>query len=310
MDDTIVAFNSPNHIDLFLEYINNQHRNIKFTVEKENNNSLPFLDTLIKKHDNSIKLSIYRKPTFTPLGINFFSYIPILFKINAVKTLLYRAFTVCNDYFTMHEEFNFIKRYFIDNGFPESLLDSIIKKFLNKVFNQEKRKSTVEKLKVYISLPYFGHQSDKMKEEIYKKLTSIYNYAEFKIILTNENKIGNFFNFKDKLPTRLRSSIIYSYKCASCKTAQYIGCTSRCFQIRIDEHKGISSRTGNHLASPSFSAIREHADIHGKLPSSEEFEILNVAKTEFDLKILESLYIKKINPNLNNMNSSIPLLIT
>ena len=54
----------------------------------------------------------------------------------------------------------------------------------------------------------------------------------------------------------------------------------------------------------------QNADIHGKLPSSEEFEILNVAKTEFDLKILESLYIKKINPNLNNMNSSIPLLIT
>ena len=222
----------------------------------------------------------------------------------------YRAFSVCSDYLSMHEEFNFIRRYFLDNGFPEPLIDSIIKKFLNKMLNQVKRKATVEKRKIYISLPYFGHQSEKMKEEIYKKLTSIYHYADFKIILTNGNKLGNFFNFKDKLPRRLRSSIIYSYKCASCKTAQYIGCTSRCFQIRIDEHKGVSSRTGNHLTSPSYSAIREHADIHGKLPSSEEFEILDIAKTECDLKILESLYIKKLNPNLNNLTSSIPLLIT
>ena len=310
MDDTLVAFHSPDHIELFLNYINRQHINIKFTVEKENNNSLPFLDTIIKKQNDSIKLSVYRKPTYTPLGINFFSYIPILFKINAIKTLLYRAYSVCSDYITMHDEFNFIKNFFLNNGFPESLIDSIIKKFLNKMLTKEKRKPTVEKLKVYISLPYFGYNSEKMKEELFKKLTSFYKYADFKIILTNDKKIGSFFNFKDKLPRRLRSSIIYSYKCASCKTAQYIGCTSRCFQIRIDEHKGVSSRTGNHLTSPSYSAIREHADIHGKLPSSEEFEILDIAKTECDLKILESLYIKKLNPNLNNLTSSIPLLIT
>ena len=130
MDDTIVAFHSPDHIELFLNYINRQHINIKFTVEKENNNSLPFLDTIIKKQNDSIKLSVYRKPTYTPLGINFFSYIPILFKINAIKTLLYRAYSVCSDYITMHDEFNFIKNFFLNNGFPESLIDSIIKKFL------------------------------------------------------------------------------------------------------------------------------------------------------------------------------------
>ena len=75
----------------------------------------------------------------------------------------------------------------------------------------------------------------------------------------------------------------------------------------MNEHKGISSRTGNCYTSPSYSAIREHAATHGILPSSHEFEILNSTKTEFDLRIMESLYIKKVNPNLNNMTSSIPL---
>lgn len=309
MDDTIVAFKRPDHIEKFLTYINDQHRNIKFTVEKECNNALPFLDTHIHNNE-TIKLEIFRKRTFTPLGISFFSYAPLIFKVNAVRTLLFRAYNICSDYASIHNELVFLKNYFYNNGFPETLISSIIRKFFNNIFDNRKKKLTAEKLKIYISLPYFGYQSEKMKKELYKTLSSFYTFVNFQIILANNNKLGNHFGYKDKLPIRLRSSNIYIYKCACCQTAQYVGCSSRCFQIRIDEHIGVSSRTGYHYAKPPFSAIRDHAENHGRLPSANEFQILHSANSEFELKILESLYISKIKPNLNNMNSSIPLLIS
>ena len=41
VDDTLCLFENEEHADLFLKHINNYHGSIKFTVEKEANNSLP-----------------------------------------------------------------------------------------------------------------------------------------------------------------------------------------------------------------------------------------------------------------------------
>lgn len=38
---------------MFPNYLNNKHEHIKFTVEKENNNSLAFFDILITKYENN-----------------------------------------------------------------------------------------------------------------------------------------------------------------------------------------------------------------------------------------------------------------
>ena len=47
VDDTFLLFSSELHVTKFLNYINSKHRNIKFTVEREENNSLSFLDLKI-----------------------------------------------------------------------------------------------------------------------------------------------------------------------------------------------------------------------------------------------------------------------
>ena len=45
----------------FFELLNCLHKNIKFTIEKENNKILSFLDILIKNEGNRFSTSIYRK---------------------------------------------------------------------------------------------------------------------------------------------------------------------------------------------------------------------------------------------------------
>ena len=50
------------------------HDQIKFTIEKETDSRLPFLDTLIKRNDDgSISILVYRKPTHTDQYLNFHS---------------------------------------------------------------------------------------------------------------------------------------------------------------------------------------------------------------------------------------------
>ena len=49
----------------FQEKLHLLHPVLKFTIEKEQNNSLNFLDVLVEKEGTGFLTSIYRKPTFT-----------------------------------------------------------------------------------------------------------------------------------------------------------------------------------------------------------------------------------------------------
>jgi len=52
-------------IDLLLEQFNNILPTVKFSIEKETNNSINFLDITIRKNHDNISFSVYRKPTTT-----------------------------------------------------------------------------------------------------------------------------------------------------------------------------------------------------------------------------------------------------
>ena len=73
MDDTFILFNDPSHAPLFLQYLNNRHSNIFFSIEVETGGSLPFLDALISRDNNYFISSVYRNQLFTGLGTRFFS---------------------------------------------------------------------------------------------------------------------------------------------------------------------------------------------------------------------------------------------
>ena len=138
VDDTFVLFKHKNHVPLFLNYINSQHRNINFTYETENNNIISFLDVKVERSNDGFVTSVYRKPTFSGQGTSYFSFCSFLFKVNAIKTLIHRAFRISSNYFKMNDEFDFLPKYFRNNGYPSGLIHSHIKNFLNKaLYNNE-----------------------------------------------------------------------------------------------------------------------------------------------------------------------------
>ena len=118
VDDTFLVFRHRNHIPLFFDYINSKHPNIAFTKEEECEKKLPFLDIMVTKENNQLTTGLYRKPTFTGLGLKFMSHCCMKFKINSITTLIHRAYTLSSNYLGFGNENKFLKKYFYQKWFP------------------------------------------------------------------------------------------------------------------------------------------------------------------------------------------------
>ena len=308
VDDCFVIFKSSAHAENFFEFLNNQHPNINFTMEKESNGQLSFLDVQVKRIGGRLETSVFRKSTFTGQGTSFFSFIPFQFKKCGIFTLIHRAYRLCSTYECMHDEFQSLKSFFRNNGFPVQMIESQIRRFFKRIYEPVTIISTVPKLKMYALFPYFGIQSEKLKKELCSVISNFYPYIDLNIILVNKYTIGSYFKYKDRIPLGCQSSVVYSFSCASCD-ASYIGSTKRALNDRIQQHRGKSVRTGNWLVNPDPSAIRDHADICGTALSAADFKIIGRENCEHSLRILESLHIHKFKPSLNDHSSATPLHI-
>ena len=144
VDDCFVIFRCPDHVKPFLDYLNSQHNSIKFSSETEVNNTLPFLDVLIKRN-NGFSTLVYCKPTFSGHFTNFDSFIPLSFKRGLVYTLLDRYFKICSSYHIFHSEVIKLKNFLTNNGYPTPFFDLCLGKFLDKVFSVSAKNYNVTK---------------------------------------------------------------------------------------------------------------------------------------------------------------------
>ena len=88
VDDIFVTFNSYSQLLKFVDYMNHQHPNIKFTFEVEKND-FSFLDVKICRENNKFTTSVFRKPTFSGVFTNFDSFTLISYKHGLVNTLMF-----------------------------------------------------------------------------------------------------------------------------------------------------------------------------------------------------------------------------
>ena len=211
MDDTFVIFNRPQDVDKFLDYLNAQHPNMIFTHEKEVDRKLPFLDCLVSRENGQFSTSVFRKSTFTGLGLSFFSFMSHIYKINSIKTLLFRAKTISSNHTVLNKEISFLVNYFWQNGYPKSVVYKVIKNFISKLQNSRPLIHTVAKQKLFVSLPFFGMHSERMKNEIIEIIGKIYPQIDLQVALVNGFSIGSLFPYKDRQPKALQSSIIYKF---------------------------------------------------------------------------------------------------
>ena len=128
VDDTLAAFDNEQDSLNFLDFLNNKHPNIKFTIEKQNNHSIAFLDVFIPGINNqNLTLQTYHKPTYTGLFLNFESFTSFSYKISLIKCLIDRSFKTCNNWNSFQNDIENIKSNLIKNAYLPFLVDKVIK---------------------------------------------------------------------------------------------------------------------------------------------------------------------------------------
>ena len=196
VDDCFAVFRSPDHVRPFHAYLNSQHPNISFTCEFENNSTLPFLDVLIDR-SNGFSTSVCRKPSFTGLFTNFDSFIPISYKRGLVYTLVNRYFKICSSYHLFHSELLNLKKLLLNNGYPDTFLDSCIRVFLDKLFSPPTRNSnTPDKTVLNFSLPFTGSHSLQIRTQIAKLCSSAFPHFTVRFIFQSGRRLSGFFFFR------------------------------------------------------------------------------------------------------------------
>ena len=310
VDDCFLLFTSPDHIELFKSYLNSKHPNIKFTTETESNGSLPFIGINVTHDGLSFSTSVFRKPTDTGLGMNYLSFTQSTYKTNSILTLLHRCFTICSSLQLFNKEVQFLHKFYLANRFPSHVFWRCVRKFRNGISNP-RRSFNVPKQIQYVSLPFIGHVSYNIRKQLQQLFKLHFPQINVRIVLSNKSTIGSLFPTKDRIPNELCSNVVYLYKCNSDEChSSYVGSTSRRLHTRVSEHRGISCSTGLRLTKPPFSNIREHCRLTNHPMSVESFKIIGRGKPYENIKLLESVFIKHLRPNLNHGESAYPLYIT
>ena len=255
VDDTFLLFRSKYHIEKFRKYLNCQHKNIRFTSETKNENSISFLDIKISR--DKFTTSVYGKPTFSGVLTNFGSFILISYKYNLPFNSLHRAFKLCSNFELFHQEIDKLKTIFKTNGYPKSFADLCIKKYFEKVFIKKKVVLTASKKELICFLPFIGNKSLQLRNRLVNSIENNLKFCKLKVIFQSPCQLSSPFRYKDSLKKEIGSDVAYRYTFSNCKVTYY-GKTYHHFFTRVAEHMDISNLTGKRLKTAKKSAISDH----------------------------------------------------
>ena len=216
-----------------------------------------------------------------------------------VKTFVDRLYKINNTWSGFHNDMQKTKSILQKNLFPPDLIDKVVRNYLSDLYNS--KESPNKKEGRYFKLPYVGffsrHTHNKIKG-IIKKLCK--DQVSVNLVFV-PYKIGGMFSTKDKIPSFLKSMVVYKFVCASCN-ACYVGETARHLPTRIKEH----------LKTDKKSHIYQHLSSYQNCfncCTDDCFSILDYASTKYQLKIKAALYIKWLDPILNKQKKTLKITL-
>ncbi|PFX13060.1 hypothetical protein AWC38_SpisGene22892 [Stylophora pistillata] len=236
VDDTFTAVRH-DEIDAFHNHLNEQNTDIQFTREVEENGKLPFLDCLVSHNDNSLRTTVYRKPTHTDRLLDESSYNPTSHKATTIRTLTRRAQLVCDSTDSLSDENKYLHRVFTKNNYN----NDFIRRNTHRPTTTTETNDTATPTTT-ATIPYIKG----MSENISRILLPFNIRVAHKPITTLRQLLTNV---KDKDEPRNRQGTIYKINCSDCQ-ASYIGETGRNFTTRLTEHRRATRKgdVSNHIA--------------------------------------------------------------
>ena len=186
IDDIFGVWTHGSHsLDKFLEYLNNFHPSLKFSIERSDHSDkkqIAFLDTLIKLENNgSLTTELYMKPMAAAIILPFTSAHPIQSKRSVLYAQLLRAKRLGSSISAQERGMNKIESLFKSNGYPAKMIQK--RKFSIKTQNPRKSRHSQRQSQgqgqtkkqpnnlsdpTYISLPYIDDNLSNKVESIIK----------------------------------------------------------------------------------------------------------------------------------------------
>ena len=132
------------NLEQFFQHINSLHPKTKFTMEKEENSTIPLLDTLIQQNqDGTISVKVYRKPTHTDQYLSFTSHHSTRSKQSVITALFNRTENVIPIIQNLNKSNNTLRK---SSSPMDTASNSLIKPDDNGILNN-KTKTTTNQLK-------------------------------------------------------------------------------------------------------------------------------------------------------------------
>lgn len=280
--------------DSVLQIFNNYHPNIQFTIEKESNNSVPFLDTLVIRNGNTIITDWYRKPISSGRYIHFKSYHPMSMKLNLLQNLKTRV-TKLSHQSLLKDNLSKLFKLMKENNYPERLLNKIIFTTPNsqrqieeipQIETGEELIDGVQHQKRVLILPHI--------EGFTRKLAKILKTENTLVALQNIRTTKSLYTkLKDKTSITSQSNIVYRIPCTNCDLV-YIGETKRTLSKRITSHKSDSKR------KITACALAVHENQTGHHMDYSNIKILEFESKMWTRKYLEMIHIIQEPNSMNN----------
>jgi Reverse transcriptase (RNA-dependent DNA polymerase) len=137
VDDIFLIFQNETDISPFLNYMNSLHSNVKFTMEKEQDKKLSFLDLLIERKNGRYETEIYRKKTDTGLYTTPISFCESKYRRNMIKGLIFRSWALSSTYKGCNDSLNKLNKLLYDNGYSKSIVEKLTKETIDKLIDKK-----------------------------------------------------------------------------------------------------------------------------------------------------------------------------
>jgi hypothetical protein len=221
VDDTFVVIHEY-EVEGFTHHLNNIDPHIKFTMERDTEGKLPFLDTLVcLQDDGSLKTTDYRKKTHNAQYLQFDSNHHLSHKRSVVRTLMHRAEVAVTDQEDVQKEKKHVREVLSDNGYQKWMYKVPIRK--QKICETPQKKRLRQ-----VPIPYMRGLSEKLQGTFDK-----YNIG---VIHKPFNTIRSaLVKPKDKTSKLDVCGTVYLITCSTCNQS-YVGETTRALKTRLKEH--------------------------------------------------------------------------
>ncbi|XP_044582971.1 uncharacterized protein LOC123263989 [Cotesia glomerata] len=227
VDETLLAVPG-DEVDGLLDHFNNFHEKIQFTMEREKDGELGFLDTIvIRMADGELRTKWFQKLISSGRLLNFNSHHPLAHKTSVALGLVYRAVTLSHSMYHQ-ENLNKVRVILKRNNYPTEFINCCINKFNNKHMNDRRDNLIADKQENRCRFPYIRGLSQNIMRYLI--------VTDWKPAFYNIKKVGNIYTrLKDKVKTKDRSEVIYKINC-SCGLC-YIGQTKQYLKKRVYQHR-------------------------------------------------------------------------